>query len=73
MALLRVGSHELTFLKTPENLIRLAHQVFLPMAFLGVGSCVLAPSSICFWLDVVVADTGRKWEDTFSPLNIHTS
>ena len=31
------------FFKTPENLICLAHQVFSPMAFLGVGSRVLAP------------------------------
>ena len=34
------------FFETPENLIRLAGQVFSPMAFLGVGSCVLAPSSV---------------------------
>ena len=40
-----VGSRELAFSKTPENLIRLAHQVFSPMAFLGVGSHVLAPGS----------------------------
>ena len=31
--------------ETPENLIRLAHQVFSPMAFLGVGSPVLAPGT----------------------------
>ena len=30
--------------KTPENLIRLARQVFSLLAFLGVGSHVLAPS-----------------------------
>ena len=33
------------FFETPENLTRLAHQVFFPMAFLGVGSRALAPSS----------------------------
>ena len=43
MTLSWVGSRELAFLKTPENLICLAHQVFSPMAFLGVGACVLAP------------------------------
>ena len=45
MTLSRVGSRELAFLKTPENLIRLAHQVFSPMAFLRVGSPVLAPGT----------------------------
>ena len=45
MTLSWVGSRELAFSKTPENLIRLAHQVFSPMAFLGVGSRVLAPGT----------------------------
>lgn len=27
---------------------------------------------ICFWL-AVVADTRRKWEDSLSPLNVHTA
>ena len=43
MTLSWVGFRELAFSKTPENLIRLAHQVFSPMPFLGVGSRVLAP------------------------------
>ena len=46
MTLSWVGSRELAFLKTPENLICLAHQVFSPMAFLGIGSHVLAPGSL---------------------------
>ena len=37
MTLSWVGSHELAFSKTPENLIRLAHQVFSLTALLGVG------------------------------------
>ena len=47
MTLSWVGSRELAFSKTPENLIRLARQVFSPMAFLGVGSRLLAPGTYC--------------------------
>ena len=36
------------FFETPENLIRLAHQGFSLMAFLGVGSHVLSPGKICY-------------------------
>ena len=38
MTLSWVGSRELAFSKTPENLIRLARQVFSLTALLGVGS-----------------------------------
>ena len=37
MTLSWVGSRELAFSKTPENLIRLARQVFSLTALLGVG------------------------------------
>ena len=51
MTLSWVGSRELAFSKTPENLICLARLVFFPMALLGVGSRVLAPGSYWPWLE----------------------
>ena len=45
MTLPWVGSRELAFSKTPENLIRLARQVFSLMALSWVGSHVLAPGN----------------------------
>ena len=47
----------------PENLIRLACQVFSLMALLGVGPCVLAPGTQPRSLDF--ADSkGTNWEKT---------
>ena len=43
MTLSWVGSRELAFSKTPENLTRLARQVFSRTALLGVGFHELKP------------------------------
>ena len=63
MTLSWVGSRELAFSKTTENLIPLACQVFSLMALLGVGSRVLAPGTQPRSLDFANSK-GTNWEKT---------